>query len=183
MATLTPRQCDKYPENWSDWVPSVSPFVPCSWNNYDGSNTKSHKPQRRSQSRWFATLFFPSPFGHQPITDMKRRRNWAENLEARHQMMYRWRYSLCNNFIPNQLLRGRKAALEKQREEKRRGALSRSVPEDSGVIVWPNKRHKRQPKSILGLVCFLRKYCKWVWFCTNNGQSCWTRKRCNEWHR
>lgn len=54
------------------------------------------------------------------------------------------------NFIPNQLLRGRKAALEKQREEKRRGALSRGVPEDSGGIVWPDKRHKRQPKSVLG---------------------------------
>lgn len=132
MATLTRRQCDKYPEDWSDWVPSVSPFVLCFWNNYNGSNTKSHKPQRRAQSRWFLALFFPSPFGHQPITDMKRMRNWAENLEARHQMMYRWRYSLCKTSSQINYSEGGKLLLKskgRRREEVRSAVAFRRILE------------------------------------------------------
>lgn len=141
MATLTRRQCDKYPENWSDWAPSVSPFVLCSWNNYNGSNTGK---------RSFFPLSFWTPTNYRHEKDEKL--SWEFRSKTPDDVSLT--LFPVQNFIPNQLLRGRKAALEKQTEEKRRGALCRSVPEDSGVIVWRNKRHKRQIKSILGLLGF-----------------------------
>lgn len=86
-------------------------------------------------------------FGHQPIKDMKRMRNWAENLEARHQMMHRSLYSPCKTSSQINYSEERRKCLKSKR---RRGEGVHSARALSILkSLFAKKKHcKRQPKPV-----------------------------------
>lgn len=123
-------------------------------------------------SPWFMTLFF-FPFGHQPIIDMKRKRNWAENLEARRQMMYRSLYSLYAKFSSQiNYSEGGKGVLEKQRRERTRAAFSHSLEKHSRVVAGQTGATKKTTKKC----CFKRKYWRWVPILCKQWRDCSSAK-------